>query len=359
MAERAKLILEDGTCFFGKSFGYEKSVSGEIVFNTGMVGYPESITDPSYTGQILTFTYPLIGNYGVPSCVREGSLSVNFESEKIHIQAIIVSDYCERYSHRSAERSLSQWLLESKIPAISDIDTRRLTTILRESGTMPGKIIFGEEDVAFYDPDRENLVGKVSSARKKTYGSGHLKILVVDCGVKAGILRSLLAYDVTLTLVPYDYDFSRDDYDALVISNGPGNPKMCAKTVANVRKALLEDRPVLGICLGHQIISLAAGAETYKLKYGHRSQNQPSIEVGTKKCYITSQNHGFAVDEKTLPDEWQPWFTNANDGSNEGIRHRTKPFFSVQFHPEASPGPADTGFLFSRFISSIRSQGEG
>ena len=356
MDTSAKLILEDNTVLYGKSFGFQKSVSGEVVFNTGMVGYPETLTDPSYKGQILTLTYPLIGNYGVPGKDTELDLLKNFESDRIHVSGLIVADYSFEYSHWNAKQSLSEWLIEEKIPAIYDIDTRALTKVLREKGTMLGKIVFGDQDTPFYDPNKDNLVSLVSTKERIVYGdkNSKYKVVLVDCGVKNNIIRCLVKRDINVVRVPWDYDFNKEDADAVFLSNGPGDPKKCESTIINIKKALLGTRPVMGICLGNQLLALASGGNTYKLKYGHRSQNQPCIEIGTKRCYITSQNHGFAIEEKSIPTDWEPWFTNANDGTNEGIKHKTKPFFSVQFHPEASAGPQDTEFLFDKLIEIIK-----
>lgn len=352
---KIKLVLEDGTEFAGKSFGYEGSVSGEVVFNTAMTGYPESLTDPSYKGQILILTYPLIGNYGVPENVKEDNLYKFYESYALHISALIISDYSFEYSHWNADKSLAEWLKRNKIPGIYGLDTRQLTKIIREKGTMLGKIIFEDQgDLEFYNPDKDNLVSQVSIKQKEVYGDGAYKILLVDCGVKYNIIRNLLKRDTTVIRVPWDYDFSNEEYDGLFITNGPGDPKMCTATIEHIRKALNGDKPIFGICLGNQLLALAAGADTYKLKYGHRSHNQPVILNGTKKAYITSQNHGFAIDNKTLPSDWEPLYINLNDNTNEGMRHKTKPFFSTQFHPEASSGPTDTEFLFDNFIDLIK-----
>jgi len=351
--KKYELILEDGSIFCGYSFGADKSISGEVVFNTGMVGYYESLTDPSYRGQILTFTYPLIGNYGVPGDEAADQLAKHFESDQIHVSALIVSDYSFYYSHWNAKKSLSQWLKEQNIPALFGIDTRALTKCLREKGTMLGKIVF-EEDVDFYDPSKTNLAKEVSIDSPVSYNTkGRKKVILVDCGVKYNIIRSLIRRDCCVTRVPCDYDFFQHEFDAVILSNGPGDPKMCQETIAHVKKCIKLNIPTLGICLGNQILALAAGANTYKLKYGHRSQNQPSLEVGTKRCYITSQNHGYAVETETLPGNWTPWFQNVNDGTNEGIRHKTKPCMSVQFHPEHTPGPVDTEFLFDDFLKIV------
>ncbi|MBP5703277.1 MAG: carbamoyl-phosphate synthase (glutamine-hydrolyzing) large subunit [Paludibacteraceae bacterium] len=353
------LVLEDGTVFEGKSFGYEAPVSGEVVFATAMVGYPESLTDPSYAGQLLTVTFPLVGNYGVPNDEKdEFGISKFYESDKIQASAIIISDYSDRYSHWNAVKSLGDWLKAEKIPGICGIDTRELTKIVREKGAMKGKLVFPDEnkDIPFVDPNLENLVAKVSCKEVVTYGKGKYKIVMVDCGVKNNIIRCLLKRDVTLTRVPWDYDFNTLEYDGLFISNGPGNPALCGKTVEHIRVALQKNKPIFGICMGNQLLSIAAGAQTYKLKYGHRSHNQPVSMVGSTRAYITSQNHGFAVDNKTIPSDWEPLFINMNDGTNEGIRHKSMPFFSAQFHPEASSGPTDTEFLFDTFVDMVAKQ---
>lgn len=353
--KQGTLILEDGTTYQGVSFGKEKSISGEVVFNTGMVGYVESLTDPSYTGQILSLTYPLIGNYGVPGEKTYMGLPQHFESERIHISALIVSEYSQSHNHWQAERSLADWLQEENIPALGGIDTRALTKKLREEGTMLGKIVF-QDDVELYDPNLHNLVEQVSITEPRTFNEqGNKRIVLIDCGTKLNIVRSLIQRDCCVIRIPWDYDLLSLDHDGVVISNGPGDPKMCRSTIENIKKNLDREIPTLGICLGNQLLALAAGADTYKLKYGHRSQNQPCQLIGTKKCYITSQNHGFAVDPETLPEDWIPWFRNINDNTNEGIRHKTKPFMSVQFHPEHTPGPVDTEFLFDEFIGKIKS----
>ena len=362
--DKSYLELSDGSRFYGKLFGSDSSfasVSGEVVFNTGMVGYPQSLTDPSYKGQILVLTYPLIGNYGV-------GLREDFESGSIKVSGLIVSDYSKEYSHWSAKKSLSDWLKENNVPELTGIDTRQLTKKLREKGVMLGKIVVKEKDVKLEDPNKRDLVSEVTTGTIKEYraetGSKEaLKILLIDCGCKENIIKSLQERDATVIRIPYDYDFLNDnslDYDGIILTNGPGDPKMCRDTIYNLKQAIEQNpKPIFGICIGNQILALASGADTYKMKYGHRSQNQPCTmfdEKGkpTKRCFITSQNHGYAVNPKTLRQEWLPWFINANDSTNEGIRHKTKPFFSVQFHPEATPGPVDTAFLFDYFFDEVR-----
>lgn len=351
---KASLFLDNGTVFTGKSFGYEKPIAGEVVFSTAMMGYPESLTDPSYAGQILTVTFPLVGNYGVPPCTFTNNLSSFMESDKIYAEALIVSDYSHEYSHWNAERSLSQWLIDEKVPAIYGIDTRELTKILREKGSMKGKIVFDNADeIEFTDPNEVNQVARVSCNEVITYGNGKKKVVLIDCGVKHNIIRCLLKRDVTVIRVPWNYNFNGLEYDGLFISNGPGNPDLCDITVQHIRQAMETEKPIFGICMGNQLLSKAGGASIYKLKYGHRSHNQPVRMEGTNRCFITSQNHGYAVDNNTLSNEWEPLFINMNDGTNEGIRHKTKPFFSAQFHPEACSGPTDTEFLFDEFVTML------
>lgn len=357
LKDNIKLVLENGLELKGSSFGFPDSVSGEVVFNTAMTGYPESLTDPSYKGQILVLTYPLIGNYGVPSFEYENSILSNYESDKIHIAGLVISDYSFDNSHWSSYKSLSEWLVENRIPAVCGVDTRMLTKIIREKGVMNGEIIYENKKPA--EPDTENLVAQVSVDKKTVYGNGTHKILLVDCGVKNNIIRCLLSRDTYVIRVPWDYDYSSEEFDGLFISNGPGDPKSCYVTINNLNRTIKEDKPVFGICLGNQLLCLASGGNTYKLKYGHRSHNQPVIMNESNKCYITSQNHGYAVDEKSLGAEWRPLFTNLNDNSNEGLVHKSKMIFSAQFHPEASSGPTDTDFLFDMFIQNIVKYKEG
>ena len=349
-----QLILGDGTRFEGRSFGAKRAVAGEVVFNTAMTGYPESLTDPSYKGQILVLTYTLIGNYGVPGRAIREEMSKYFESDQVHITGLAVAGYSNEYSHWNALESLSDWLSEHDVPGICGIDTRALTKHLRERGTMPGKLVqVDPAEIDFYDPAHDNLVDQVSLKQKKVYPGGDLEIMLVDCGVKNNIIRCLLDLGATVIRVPWNYDFTEDDYDGLVVSNGPGDPQQCRETIGHLEKAIRQERPIFGICLGNQLLAMAGGAKTYKLKYGHRGYNQPVLLLGTNRAFITSQNHGYAVDDTTLGTDWEPMFINLNDQTNEGIRHKTKPFFSTQFHPEASGGPTDTRFLFNDFINMV------
>ena len=355
----ATLILDDGTVFRGLSFGCEKEVTGEVVFNTAMTGYPESLTDPSYAGQLMVLTYPLVGNYGVPPrTFGPDGIATFMESEKIHAEAIIVSDYSHEYSHWNAVGSLGSWLKEEGVPGIYGIDTRALTKKLREHGVMMGKIVIGDAKTDLTDFGQYgnvNYVDKVSCKEVITYGEGEGKkrVVLVDCGVKHNIIRSLLKRNVTVIRVPWNYDFNTLEYDGLFISNGPGDPDTCDAAVQNIRKALAGDKPICGICMGNQLLAKAGGASIEKRKYGPRSHNQPVRMVGTEKCFITSQNHGYAVDNTTLGADWEPLFINMNDGTNEGIKHKTKPFFSSQFHPEACSGPTDTEFMFDKFVELL------
>lgn len=350
---KAQLILEDGTQFEGISFGAAKSQAGEVVFATGMVGYDLSLTDPSYAGQILTFTYPLIGNWGVPP-------KEVWESEKIHVAGLVIADLTTHPSHWQSQRTLDEWLKDEGIAGIYGVDTRRLTQKLREKGVMLGKIVVGN-DIELFDPNKQNLVAVVSPKKLQvhkspTASSKSPNIALLNCGAKKNILRNLLARGAMVYELPWDYDPFKNSLpiDGLVISNGPGDPKMADKSIEIIKKALDRKIPTFGICLGNQLLALAGGGNTYKLKFGHRAQNQPTIKVGSKRCYITTQNHGFAVDEKRMPEGFRRWFYNANDNTNEGMIHEKLPFFSVQFHPEASPGPKDTEFLFDYFMEKFR-----
>ncbi len=350
---KGRFELADGTVLEGFSFGATTPATGEVVFNTGMVGYPENLTDPSYRGQILIMTWPLAGNYGVPGNDLEDGMLRFFESDRIQVSGLIVADYSDHYSHSTAVRSLSNWLIEEDIPALYGLDTRMLTKRLRESGTMPGRIVFDDNSPAFEDPNIRNLAAEVSIAEPILYERGAKRIALVDCGVKNNIIRAFLKRDISVLRVPWDFDFNREPVDGVLISNGPGDPSLCTSAVDHVRKAMERNLPMLGICLGSQIMGLAAGAKTYKMKFGHRGQNQPCLEMGTSRCHITSQNHGYAVDASTLPQDWREWFVNHNDETNEGILHISRPFFGAQFHPEASPGPDDTEFIFDMFVRAL------
>ena len=369
------LVLSDGTQFKGKSFGYEQNVAGEVVFNTAMMGYPESLTDPSYAGQIMVLTYPLVGNYGVPpfsvrgerseesgvALVESGALYDFFESDRIYATALIVSDYSEEYSHWNAVESLGDWLKREHVPGVTGIDTRQLTKVLREHGVMMGRLVFESSGANESNESNEldygaiNWVERVSCRNIVRYNEGAgRKVVLVDCGVKANIIRCLVNRGVEVVRVPWNYDYTDMDFDGLFLANGPGDPDKCVDAVNILKKQMsMSRKPICGICMGNQLLAKAGGASVYKLKYGHRSHNQPVREVGTNRCYVTSQNHGYAVDGATLGKDWRELFVNMNDGSNEGIRHQTNPWFSSQFHPEACSGPVDTEFMFDRFIETL------
>uniref|UniRef100_A0AB33JFL6 Carbamoyl phosphate synthase small chain n=2 Tax=unclassified Prevotella TaxID=2638335 RepID=A0AB33JFL6_9BACT len=357
--KKVTLILEDGTRFHGKSFGYDAPVAGEVVFNTAMMGYPESLTDPSYAGQLMVLTYPLVGNYGVPAFTIEPSgLPTFMESDKIYASAIIVADYSEEYSHWNAVESLSDWLKREHVPGITGIDTRELTKVLRSHGVMMGKIIFDDDPDNIPQADYEgvNFVDKVSCKEIIRYNEGGgKKVVLVDCGVKANIIRCLINRGVEVIRVPWNYDYTGMEFDGLFLGNGPGDPDMCSEAVDVIRKQIsMSRKPICGICMGNQLLAKAGGASIYKLKYGHRSHNQPVRMVGTNKCFVTSQNHGYAVDIKTIGKDWEELFVNMNDGSNEGIKHKTNPWFTSQFHPEACSGPVDTEFVFDDFVATLK-----
>lgn len=342
---KAKLILEDGSTFAAGIFAGRKSVAGEVVFSTGMVGYPEALTDPSYKGQILILTYPIIGNYGVPD-------KKHFESNHLQISGLVVSQYIDTPSHPQSIKTLANWLDSEKIPLIQVKDTRLLTKTIRTKGVMLGKIVI-DKKINFYDPNKVNLVEQVSIKTPQNVGRGRKKIVLIDCGSKRNIIQNFARRGVSVLVVPWDFNPFEENikFDALVISNGPGDPKMADRTIDTVEKALKTDLPILGVCLGNQILALSAGGDTYKLKFGHRSQNQPCTLNKSNRCFITTQNHGFAVGQ--VPKNFKAWFTNANDGTNEGIIHDKRPVMSVQFHPEATPGPVDTNWIFDHFLRFV------
>jgi len=368
-SKKAVLTLEDGTIFVGKGFGATSKTSGEVVFSTSMVGYPEALTDPSYRGQILGLTYPLVGNYGVPPYDLNYGIPLYFESDRIQVRALAIHELCLEPYHWASTRTLDKWLTDEGIPGIYGIDTRRLTKKLRTHGVMLGTVKVCEageepnldelltEAKSIPDPNLTDLVKEVSVKEPVHYkADGAKTVVLIDCGVKFSIIRNLLKRGISVVRVPYDFsakEIMEYHPDGIFLSNGPGDPKKCVQTIESVRE-LVEKVPLMGICLGAQILTLAVGGDTYKLKYGHRSQNQPALDLNTNRCYITTQNHGYAIDTECfcrIPLE--PWFVNANDKTVEGVKHKTKPVFAVQWHPEASPGPYDTEFLFDTFAKMM------
>ena len=343
----SQLILKNGTCFEGLSPSWQPStIFGEAVFSTGMAGYPESLTDPSFTGQLLCFTYPLIGNYGIPHPDQ-------WESKRIHAAGLIVDQLSPHHNHSQSVQSLDEWLETHQLPFITGIDTRALTRHLREAGTMPAAITTEGIPESFPNTLDEHLVSRCGPTESTTYPGNKKTLIAVDCGMKENIIRSLKKCGVTIRRVPFDYDYSEESFDGVFLSNGPGNPEKCLETVAVLKKAMEKKKPIFGICLGTQLLALAAGAKIYKLPYGHRGHNQPCMEISTQRCVITSQNHGFAVEEESLPSDWMPTYRNLNDQSLEGIAHRSLPFSAVQFHPEGCPGPTDTQNLFQAFCDQL------
>ena len=367
----AVLLLEDGTLFLGKGFGADATVVGELVFNTGMVGYPESMTDPSYSGQVLSFTYPLIGNYGVPSAQDRDvfGLPRYFESGDIKVTGIVVQEYCQKPSHWASAQTLSSWMAKEGVPGIEGVDTRALVTTIRERGVMMCVLSTGDEagnrrklrglleKSARYDS--VDYVKRVSVKKAETYGEADQKVVVIDCGVKESIIRNMLGRGYSVVRLPFDSPYSevmKHDPAGVIVSNGPGDPRLCVETVKTTARLVDSEVPVLGICLGEQVLGMSQGGETYKLKYGHRGQNKPVVDLLSGRGYVTSQNHGYAVDPKSLTTtDLKPWFVNGDDKSVEGLVHGKKPAIAVQFHPEAAPGPYDTEFVFDRFTEMILS----
>lgn len=361
---KARLILADGKEFSGEMFGKLSGAEGEVVFTTGMMGYVETLTDPSFQGQILVMTYPMIGNYGIPQEKADAfGILEHFESDAIHVRGLIVNEHSRSFSHWRGVKSISDWLEEKGIPGLSGVDTRALTEYLRENGSQKGQIVVeGAEMKPFskiIDPNTMNLAGEVSCKKLMKYsqknGTGKT-IVLYDFGVKFNILRSFLKRGVNVIRLPWDYPLEdlKEKYDGVFVSNGPGDPMMVKEESSrNILHALKKGIPFFGICLGNQLLALAVGGKTEKLKYGHRGVNQPCREVDTGKCVVTSQNHGYVVDVKSLPEGWELWWENLNDGTCEGIRHKKKTAFSIQFHPEACPGPQDSEYLFDLFLSKI------
>jgi len=371
-SKKAALVLEDGSFFLGKGFGASRKLTGEVVFSTSMVGYPEALTDPSYKGQILALTYPLVGNYGVPPYDLNYGLPIYFESDRIQTSGLIIHELCSEPYHWASARTLDQWLQDENIPGIAGVDTRRLTKKLRTHGVMLGIIKVCEESEeldleklvqeakSIPDPNATDLVGEVSVKEPIEYRvNGKHTAILVDCGVKNSIIRNLLKRGIDVVRVPYDYsakDVLAYNPAGVFLSNGPGDPKKCVKTIETMGE-LVEKLPVMGICLGAQLLALSQGGDTYKLKFGHRSQNQPAYDLKTNRCYITTQNHGYAVDVACFSKvPLERWFINANDKTVEGVRHKSKPVFAVQWHPEASPGPYDTEFLFDEFEKNMEAK---
>lgn len=352
---KCQLELSTGATFEGELIGAPVAASGEMVFTTGMVGYSEAMTDPSYCGQILTFTYPLIGNYGIPTIPKALELPIprGFESAKVNTAAVILTIDSEEVFHWNSFHSLDSWLRDEGVPGIVGLDTRHLVHLVRQTPNLLARVVpEGVEKPAFFDPGQHEIVQRVSTKTRRRIGKGKSRIALVDCGVKWNIIRQLVERDCEVELIPWNDDFKNIDCSGWLLSNGPGDPTK-TPLVGHVKELLTTDVPILGICLGHQILSLAAGAKTKRMQYGHRSHNQPVYLVGTRRGFITSQNHGYVVDEDTLPEGWEPWFRNANDQTNEGIKHTTRPHRSVQFHPEAAGGPRDTSWILEQFVREV------
>ena len=369
MKLKATLRLENGMEFHGWSFGSEQAVSGEVVFNTSMVGYPEQLTDATYSGQILCLTYPLIGNYGVPSeeLIAE-KLSKNLESDRIHPKGLVVFDICEDYSNWEAEKSLEQWMKEQNLTGIYGIDTRELTKILGDKGSMAGEIVPEGaakpaeavkatpadvccKEIIIYKAEEPQEVENINGSKAAT--AEGKKVVLVDCGVKHSIVRGLIARGVEVIRVPYDYDFTEMEYDGVYVSNGPGCTCSCEKTVENLKKALAGNKPVFGVGMGYHLMAKAAGCELVRLAHPHRSANQPVRKEGTNRTYITSQNTYRAVKATGIPSDWEVFFTNLNDGAVDGFRHKTKPFIGLNFAPEVCVGLTENVTPLDEFISKL------
>lgn len=349
------LILADGTCFKGESFGYEHPVSGELVFNTAMTGYPEILTDPASKGQLMVMTYPVIGNYGVqPIVMDELGLPVNAESAHIQANAIIVSEYSEFYSHWNAAETLDAWLKREKVTGVKGVDTRELAKHIRNHGSMSARILFdGMAKPAEFA--YSNLLAEVSCRKPVTYNEGVEKsVVLVDCGVKAGMIRCLVNEGLTVVRVPWNYDYSAMECDGVVISDGPGNPSYCSEVVANLQKMMENsDKPILGVGMGCLLLGLAGGMDTYRLKFGHHTHNQPVRLEGTDRCFITTQNHNYALREDSVVGKWKVYLKNLNDGSVEGIYNARKPWAGVMFHSESDSVRTDTEFIYKDFIAKL------
>jgi carbamoyl-phosphate synthase small subunit len=368
------LELSSGDRFQGDMIGAPLVSSGELVFTTGMVGYSEAITDPSYFGQVIVFAYPLIGNYGIPELPKNidfsKSLPKGFEGPKPRAAAVIVNTDISKTFHWNSFQSLDKWLLEQGIPGIAGIDTRHLVHIVRSSsGPLLAKVIpeesegtssYGEKfslnSDGFFDPSKHEIVPEVSTRERLIMGKGKVRIALLDCGVKWNMIRQLLSLDCEIELLPWDTDLKKVDSSGWILSNGPGDPLKTGQLVNSVKALLEEKKPILGICLGHQILALASGARTQKMTYGHRSHNQPVYITGTRKGFITSQNHGYMVEKNSLKEGWAPWFLNVNDQTIEGIKHETLPFRSVQFHPESAGGPRDTKWVLDQFVEEVKAK---
>jgi carbamoyl-phosphate synthase small subunit len=369
MRPKCALILSNGERFEGELIGAPVNASGELVFTTGMVGYSEALTDPSYFGQILLFSYPLIGNYGIPPLSRglELPIPTGFESAKVHASAVVMTIDSQEAFHWKSLQSIDSWLKTQNVPGIVGLDTRHLVHMIRQSPMLLGRIEvegsiekrrIGDFDMAnfpdgFFNPGLQNILGQVSTKERVVLGKGKTRIGFLDFGVKWNIIRQVINQGCEVELFPWDTPAAKMDCNGWLLTNGPGDPALTGPAAEHIAALLEQDRPILGICLGHQILCRAIGANTVRMAFGHRSHNQPVYQVGTRKGFITSQNHGYVVEEESLPKGWDVWFRNVNDQTIEGIKHCSKPFRSVQFHPESAGGPRDTGWILKQFISEV------